>query len=104
MSLRLLAVGHDIMNTKLFIAAFVTIFLAELGDKTQLATMLLATKEGMSKTMVFVAASLALICASGMAVIVGGWLTNWVDPKLLASVAGIGFILIGCWTLWSAWH
>ena len=92
------------MDIKLFIASFATIFLAELGDKTQLATLLMAAKEEVSKSQVFIAASLALVCSTALAVLVGAWLTTWMPPKLLSSVAGTGFILIGCWTLWSAWQ
>ena len=89
------------MDIKLFVAVFGTIFLAELGDKTQLAAMLFATRESISLVTIFVAASLALVVSTGLAVVGGSLISQYVDPKYLSYVAGAGFILIGIWTLWS---
>lgn len=88
------------MEYKLFATVFVTVFLAELGDKTQLATMLFAADKEVSKWLVFAAASLALMVASGLGVIAGQWLSQHIDTKQLSTLAGIGFIAIGIWTLW----
>ena len=88
------------MDIKLFVAVFGTIFLAELGDKTQLAAMLFATRESASLVTIFVAASLALMVSTGLAVIGGSLIAEYVDPKYLSYAAGAGFILIGIWTLW----
>lgn len=88
------------MDIKLFMVVFGTVFLAELGDKTQLATMLFATKQSVSLLTVFVGASLALMAASGLAVIGGSLISQYVDPKYLSYAAGAGFILIGIWTVW----
>ena len=88
------------MDIKLFVAVFGTIFLAELGDKTQLAAMLFATRESASLVTIFVAASLALTLSTGLAVIGGSLIAEYVDPKYLSYAAGAGFILIGIWTLW----
>lgn len=88
------------MEYKLFATIFVTVFIAELGDKTQLATMLFAADRDVSKWMVFAAASLALIVASAMGVLAGAWLSQHIDEKQLSTIAGIGFIAIGIWTLW----
>ncbi|HZW59543.1 MAG TPA: TMEM165/GDT1 family protein [Woeseiaceae bacterium] len=90
------------MDLKLLLTVFGTVFLAELGDKTQLATVLYSSRQSVSLVTVFAGASLALIAASGMAVFVGAALSSTVDPRYLSWVAGIGFIVIGAWTLWQA--
>lgn len=77
---------------------FLTVFVAEIGDKTQLATMLFAA-EGRSKWLVFLAAGLALLLAAAIGVLVGGQVERWVSPKTLKLIAGIGFLAIGLWTL-----
>ena len=87
------------MDWKIFGTAFVTLFLAELGDKTQLATMLYAADREVSKLTVFLGASLALILASGIGVIAGSLLSEYISEKVLQYIAGAGFIVIGIWTL-----
>ena len=72
----------------------------ELGDKTQLATLLFATKESVSLVAVFAGASLALIVATSIAIVGGSFISHYIDPKYLAYVAGAGFIIIGIWTIW----
>lgn len=78
----------------------VTIFLAEIGDKTQLATFLFATDAKASKWAVFWGAALALVAAAGLGVLVGDQVGRLVSPKTLKVAAGIGFIAVGLWTLW----
>ena len=90
------------MDIKIFAAVFASIFLAELGDKTQLATLLLASDKGVNKVGLFVAASSALVLATFMAVAVGSLVSRWISPHLIKIVAGIGFIAIGIWVLWGA--
>jgi len=75
------------------------VFIAELGDKTQLATVLFAADKEVSKLTVFVGASLALIVASGIGVLVGGVVSQYVNDKYLHYIAGVGFVGIGIWTL-----
>ena len=87
------------MNFKIFLTIFGTILLAELGDKTQLATLLFATEKEYSKITVFCAAALALILASAIAVVLGNTLSKYINQKYLSWIAGIGFIIIGIWTL-----
>ncbi len=87
------------MDLKLFAVVFGTVFLAELGDKTQLATMLFASRPEAGLATVFLGASLALILSSGIAVAAGTIVSNYVDPKYLSWAAGVGFILVGIWTL-----
>ena len=78
---------------------FATVFLAELGDKTQVATLLFAADPRLSRLGVFVASAGALAFASLLAVFVGGQLSNVLSPRLLKGLAGAGFVLIGLWTL-----
>jgi putative Ca2+/H+ antiporter (TMEM165/GDT1 family) len=84
------------------LAIFGTVFLAELGDKTQLATVLFASDRSNSVLAVFAAASLALVASTALAVVVGSQLANYVNARFLSTAAGVGFIAIGVWTLWSA--
>ena len=72
---------------------------AELGDKTPLATWLYATDPAARKLGVFLAAASALVLSSALAVIVGAQAGDWISPKLLRTVAGLGFIAIGVWVL-----
>lgn len=87
------------MEYKIFFTVLITVFIAELGDKTQLATMLFAADKDVSKMSVFMAASLALILASAVSVLAGSLLSQYISTKHLHYVAGIGFIGIGVWTL-----
>jgi putative Ca2+/H+ antiporter (TMEM165/GDT1 family) len=90
------------MDFKIFLTIFLSVFIAELGDKTQLATMLFAADKAVSKMTVFLAASSALIVASAIGVIAGSILSAYIEPKILSYVAGIGFIVIGVITLLKA--
>lgn len=80
----------------------VTIFLAELGDKTQLATMMYASH--MQPWQVFIAASIALVTSSALAVLAGQWLAGHISPVWLKGLAGTSFIVIGAFTLWEVWQ
>jgi len=90
------------MEYKVLVTVFSAVFIAELGDKTQLATMLFAADKSVSKWTVFVGASLALILASGIGVLAGSAISHYVSEKQLSYIAGIGFIAIGAWTLLKA--
>ena len=87
------------MDLKIFITVFITVFIAEIGDKTQLATLLFAADKQVSKLTVFAGASLALIVAAGIGVLAGGLVSNHVSEKFLNYLAGTGFIAIGLWTI-----
>jgi len=87
------------MDWRVFGLVFVSVFVAELGDKTQLATMLFATDKEISKLTIFLAASAALIVASGLGVLAGSLLSEYINEKYLHYVAGVGFIAIGTFTL-----
>ena len=78
---------------------FITVFLAELGDKTQFAVLLYATRPEGSKVAVAVAASLALVSTTVIAVLVGDRLSQWINPKILEGAAAVGFIAIGIFML-----
>ncbi len=84
---------------KTFFIVFVSIFLAELGDKTQLATLLFASEKNISKYVVFLGAALALTTTSAVGVLVGDALSNYINQRYLNYAAGIGFIAIGIFLL-----
>lgn len=90
------------MELKTLLTVFAAVFVAELGDKTQLATMLFAANKDVSKLTVFLGASMALILASAIGVIAGSYLSDVISEKHLNYLAGCGFILIGAWTLFRA--
>ncbi len=88
------------MDIKLFAIVFGTIFLAELGDKTQLATLLFASKTPGNLFTVFLGASLALVTTTVIGVAAGSLVSQYVDQKYLSYAAGVGFVLVGMWTIW----
>jgi putative Ca2+/H+ antiporter (TMEM165/GDT1 family) len=79
---------------------FATVFLAELGDKTQLATLLFAAGRQASPIVVFVAAAAALVTATALAVVLGTVAERYLAMIPLKLIAGVGFVLIGGWTIW----
>ncbi len=87
------------MDSKLFLTVFGTLFLAELGDKTQLATLLYAAKGSNPRWTVFAAASSALVLSTALGVLAGALISAHVSEKALSWAAGLGFIAIGVWTL-----
>lgn len=78
---------------------FAAVFVAELGDKTQLATLLFATGGKHHPLVVFLAAALALCMSTGLAVALGTLGARYLQGVPLKLIAGIGFIAIGVWTL-----
>jgi len=87
------------MDLKVLLAVFGSVFIAELGDKTQLATLLFAADKEVSKLTVFLGASAALVVSSALGVLAGGIVSQYVSERVLHWVAGIGFIVIGAWTI-----
>ena len=87
------------MDLKLFATVFSTVFVAELGDKTQLATLLYASDASHPKMTIFVASAAALIATSGLAVLAGSVVSEYIDPKIVRWVAGLGFMAVGVWIL-----
>jgi putative Ca2+/H+ antiporter (TMEM165/GDT1 family) len=90
------------MDWKVFATVFGTVFLAELGDKTQIATLLFASRNAASLWTIFVAASAALVLTTAIGVAAGALVSQTLNPKYLSYAAGIGFIAIGAWTLLQA--
>jgi putative Ca2+/H+ antiporter (TMEM165/GDT1 family) len=86
-----------------FASTFVTIFLAELGDKTQLATLLM-TAESQSPWIVFAGAGSALVATSLLGVILGRWLAKRVSPKTLERSAAIVLLFIAATLVWDVVH
>jgi len=86
------------MSKALFWTTFMTVFLAELGDKTQLAAMTATARSGAIFT-VFCAASAALVCATAVGVMVGGALFKLVPEYVIKYLAGIVFIGVGIWVI-----
>lgn len=82
------------------LAIFATVFLAELGDKTQVATLLYAANGAAHPFLVFLAASAALVVASALAVLAGGAINHYLPGIPIKLVAGIGFLAIGALTIW----
>ena len=82
------------MDWKILGTAFITIFLAELGDKTQLAIITMSANTE-SKVAVFIGASLALVIVSLLAVLVGGVLTQVIPTEWLQRIVAVAFIAIG---------
>lgn len=82
------------MDWKIFGTAFITLFLAELGDKTQLAVITM-TSSTQSKVSVFLGASLALITVTLLAVIFGSFLTQYIPTEWLQRIVAVAFIAIG---------
>lgn len=78
---------------------FFTIFVAELGDKTQLATLLFASERKVPPVFVFAASASALVLGAALAVLVGTLGGRYLHSLPLRPIAGAGFILIGLWTL-----
>lgn len=88
------------MDWKLFASTFVAIFIAELGDKTQLATLSMAAG-GKSRWIVFAGSALALVATSAIAVAGGDFLTRLVPPIWIRRAAGAVFVAMGALFLFS---
>jgi putative Ca2+/H+ antiporter (TMEM165/GDT1 family) len=89
------------MDLRVFLTTFGAVFLAELGDKTQLATLAFAGT-GNQRLSVFLGSASALVVTSAIAVLAGEALGRVVSPLMLKRIAGVMFFLIGVWVLWSA--
>ena len=86
--------GSDFLSVMFM--TFTTVFLAELGDKTQVATLLLTAQSG-QPLVVFLGAAMALICSSLVAVVIGRWLSTIIAPTKFKYMAGVLMICIGLW-------
>jgi Ca2+/H+ antiporter, TMEM165/GDT1 family len=86
------------INLQILGSTFLMIFLAELGDKTQLSTFAFAS-EAKSPLSVFLGASLALVCTSFLGVVLGGVLGRFVPERIMKFAAALVFLGFGVWTL-----
>ncbi len=90
------------MNLRAFLTVFGTVFLAELGDKTQLATFSFAAGSRVSRWTIFAGAALALVTTSALGVAAGDLLARRVNPRVIAIASGALFVVIGAVTIWRA--
>ena len=79
--------------SSIFLTTFTTIFIAELGDKTQIATLMLSAESG-KPIIVFIGSSLALVSSSLVGVLIGKWLSNKISPNRFALFTGLLMIII----------
>ena len=79
--------------SSIFITTFTTIFIAELGDKTQIATLILSAESG-KPIIVFIGSSLALISSSLIGVLIGKWLSNKISPNKFSFITGLLMMII----------
>jgi putative Ca2+/H+ antiporter (TMEM165/GDT1 family) len=86
-----------------FSSTFLTIFLAEMGDKTQVATLLMSA-ESQSPWLVFAGAAMALIATSLVGVLLGRWLATRLSPKTLDMAAGACLLFVSVMLLWDVVH
>jgi Ca2+/H+ antiporter, TMEM165/GDT1 family len=86
------------VNFQILGSTFLMIFLAELGDKTQISTFAFAS-EAKSPLSVFLGASLALVCTSFLGVVLGGVLGRFVPERIMKFAAAFVFLGFGVWTL-----
>jgi putative Ca2+/H+ antiporter (TMEM165/GDT1 family) len=81
------------------VTVFLSVFIAELGDKTQVATLLFASDPNINRLGVFLASSFALALSSLIAVLIGAELSRVISAVTVKIIAGIGFMIIGVWIL-----
>ena len=85
---------------KALLIMFITVFLAELGDKTQLATVLFAAGRQLSPWLIFLASASALVASAAIAVLLGTMAAHHLDVLPLKLIAGVGFVALGVWTIY----
>ena len=90
------------MDYKMMLTTFGLVFLAEIGDKTQLATMMLSA-DCDCKYSVFAGSAGALVLCSFLAVVLGAVASRWVPDHYIRIAAGAAFIAVGIWTLTNGW-
>ncbi|MBD2482140.1 TMEM165/GDT1 family protein [Planktothrix sp. FACHB-1365] len=88
---------------KIFVSTFITIFLAEIGDKTQLTTLLM-TAESHAPWIVFAGAGSALVLTSLLGVLLGQWLATRISPRTLERLAGSSLLVISALLIWEVLH
>ncbi|MFN6141034.1 MAG: TMEM165/GDT1 family protein [Pseudanabaena sp.] len=86
---------------QIVITTFITVFLAEIGDKTQLTTLMIAAQSH-QPWIVFGGAAIALVSTSLLGVLAGKWLAKTFSPNLLNTLAGLSFLFLSISLLWDA--
>jgi len=87
------------LDWRLLATVFATVFAAELGDKTQLATLIYASNSPSARWSVFLGSAMALVLSSAVGAFAGAFVGARIDPKLITRIAGASFIVIGIWTV-----
>ena len=87
------------MDPKLFITVFFTVLFAELADKMQLATLMYSASHSHKTLTIFLGSALALVLSAAVAVLIGAFLSKQFPIKILSWIAGVGFIVVGFWTI-----
>jgi putative Ca2+/H+ antiporter (TMEM165/GDT1 family) len=82
-----------------FGTTFITIFLAEIGDKTQLSTLLMSA-ESHAPWVVFVGSAAALVTTSLLGVLLGSWMSSRLSPKTVNKSAGMMLLFISLMLFW----
>ncbi len=90
------------MDLKMLLTTFGLVFLAELGDKTQLATFCFSADCEDSRLSVFLGSAGALVLSSLIAVLLGAGVSRFVSPTAIKLGAGVFFLVVGTWTIYSA--
>jgi Ca2+/H+ antiporter, TMEM165/GDT1 family len=83
------------------VTTFLTVFVAELGDKTQI-TILMIAAQAKSPVVVFFGAAIALVLTSFLGVMAGKWLQKLLSPKMLNTLAGLSFLCLSVGLIWDA--
>ena len=86
---------------QIMITTFITVFLAEIGDKTQLSVLVISAQSH-QPWIVFAGAAIALVSTSLLGVLAGKWLANTFSPNLLNTLAGLSFLILSVSLLWDA--
>jgi len=88
------------MDWKVFLTTFGVVFLAELGDKTQLTALALTSGNPQASWAVFLGSALALCSTSALAVVGGSFLSRFVPERYIYLASGVFFLLMGAVILW----
>ena len=87
----------------IFLTSFTTIFIAELGDKTQLATLMLSAESG-KPLIVFVGSSIALLCSSIVGVLIGKLISTKISKEKFSLFTGILMTLVSIWIAYTIFN
>jgi putative Ca2+/H+ antiporter (TMEM165/GDT1 family) len=88
-------------HVQIITSTFITVFMAEIGDKTQLTTLMITAESG-SPLIVFLGAAIALISTSFLGVVAGKWLANHLSPRVLKLITGVSFMFLAIGLAWDA--